>query len=127
MQFISGKTVFWQYHTNEVVGLRINYSSDDSEEMAGIVALFQDFCRIHIAEMESPLHASASYRRLQECHGHFSPLYQPHDSKMIAIRQILNRLERLSQAFFCFQCRFIRWMEQQFNINGHIIVPPIIH
>ena len=45
-----------------------------------------------------------SYRSLRECHGHFSPLYQPHDSKMIAVRQILNRLERLSQAFSCFQC-----------------------
>ena len=47
------KFVLGQYRTNEVVGTRMNFSSDDPAKIAGIVALFQDFCRIHMAEKAS--------------------------------------------------------------------------
>ena len=53
------------------------------------------------------IHPCIPRRRTEVCRGvrySFSPLYQPHDSKMIAVHQILSNLERLSQAFFCFQC-----------------------
>ena len=39
-----------QYRANDVVGTRMNFSSDDPAKIAGIVALFQDFCRNHMQQ-----------------------------------------------------------------------------